>query len=161
MYCEHALTNWQVSSLTFSTSPCPSLKYQHVLSTIVPVPKNTKVTWLNDYRPVALMSVAMKCFERLIMAHINTIIPETLDPLQLQLKEDRARPLLIGGAAVDQFECFRSLCVHITTKLTWCKHTKIFVKRAQHNYSPSGDGKDLSWVLRSSKCSTAAPSRAS
>ena len=24
----------------------------------------------------------MKCFERLIMAHINTIIPETLDPLQ-------------------------------------------------------------------------------
>jgi hypothetical protein len=24
----------------------------------------------------------MKCFERLVMAHINTIIPETLDPLQ-------------------------------------------------------------------------------
>jgi hypothetical protein len=25
----------------------------------------------------------MKCFERLVMAHINTIIPDTLDPLQL------------------------------------------------------------------------------
>ena len=24
----------------------------------------------------------MKCFERLVMAHINTIIPETLDQLQ-------------------------------------------------------------------------------
>ena len=24
----------------------------------------------------------MKCFERLVMAHINTIIPETLDPLR-------------------------------------------------------------------------------
>jgi hypothetical protein len=24
----------------------------------------------------------MKCFERLVMVHINTIIPETLDPLQ-------------------------------------------------------------------------------
>ena len=48
---------------------------------VVPVPKNTKVTCLNDYQPVALMSVAMKCFERLVMAHINTIIPETLDPL--------------------------------------------------------------------------------
>ena len=24
----------------------------------------------------------MKCFERLVMAHINTIIPDTLDPLQ-------------------------------------------------------------------------------
>ena len=51
-------------------------------TTIVPEPKNTKGTCLNDYRPVALTSVAMKCFERLAMAHINTIIPETLDPLQ-------------------------------------------------------------------------------
>ena len=45
----------------------------------MPVPKNTKVTCLNDYQPVALTSVAMKCFERLVMAHIKTIIPETLD----------------------------------------------------------------------------------
>ena len=50
--------------------------------TIVPVPKEAKVTCLNDYRPVALTSVAMKCFERLIMAHINSILPDTLDPLQ-------------------------------------------------------------------------------
>ena len=34
-------------------------------TTIVPVPKNMKATCLNDYRLVALMSVAMKCFERL------------------------------------------------------------------------------------------------
>jgi hypothetical protein len=51
-------------------------------TTIVPVPKNTKATCLNDYRPIALTSVAMKCFERFVMAHINNIIPETLDPLQ-------------------------------------------------------------------------------
>jgi hypothetical protein len=51
-------------------------------TTIIPVPKNTKATCPNDYRPIALMSIAMKCFERLVMAHINTIIPETLDPLQ-------------------------------------------------------------------------------
>ena len=44
-------------------------------TTIVPVSKNTKATCLNDYRPVALTSVAMKCFERLVMSHINTIIP--------------------------------------------------------------------------------------
>ena len=50
-------------------------------TTIVPVPKNTKAACLNDYRPVALTSIAMKCFKRLVMAHINTIIPETLDPL--------------------------------------------------------------------------------
>ena len=41
-------------------------------TTIVPVPKKVKVTCLNDYRPVALTSVSMKCFERLVMAHINT-----------------------------------------------------------------------------------------
>ena len=51
-------------------------------TTIVPVPKNTKVTCLNDYQPIALTSVPMKCFERLVMAHINTSIPDTLDQLQ-------------------------------------------------------------------------------
>ena len=52
-------------------------------TTIVLVPKTTKVTCLNDYRPIALTSVVMKCFEMLVMAHINNIIPETLDPLNL------------------------------------------------------------------------------
>jgi hypothetical protein len=47
-------------------------------TTIVPERKSTKATCLNDYRPVALTSVAMKCFERLVMVHINTITPETL-----------------------------------------------------------------------------------
>ena len=52
-------------------------------TTIVPVPKEEMVTCLNDYRPVALMSVATKCFERLVMAHINSILPDTLELLQL------------------------------------------------------------------------------
>ena len=32
----------------------------------------------------------MKCFERLFMAHINTTIPETLDPLQFTYHPNRA-----------------------------------------------------------------------
>jgi hypothetical protein len=32
------------------------------ISTTIPVPKKAKVTELNDYRPVALTSVIMKCF---------------------------------------------------------------------------------------------------
>ena len=59
-------------------------------TTIVPVPKNTKVTCLNYYRPIALTSVAMKCFERLVRAHINTIIPETIDPLQFAYCPNRS-----------------------------------------------------------------------
>ena len=59
-------------------------------TTMVPVPKNTKGTCLNDYRPVSLTSVAMKCFERQVMAHINTIMPETLDPLQFAYCSNRS-----------------------------------------------------------------------
>jgi hypothetical protein len=36
------------------------------------------------------MSVAMECFERLVMAHINTIIPETLAPLQFAYRPNRS-----------------------------------------------------------------------
>ena len=42
------------------------------------------------YWPVALTSVAMRCFERLVMAQINTIIPETLDPLQFAYRPNRS-----------------------------------------------------------------------
>ena len=51
---------------------------------------NTKVTCLNDYRNVALMSVSMKCFEKLVMTHINTIFPETLAPLQFAFLPNRS-----------------------------------------------------------------------
>ena len=44
--------------------------------------QESKVTELNDYRPVALTSVIMKCFERLVKDHITSTLPVTLDPLQ-------------------------------------------------------------------------------
>ena len=69
----------EIFNLSLTESVIPTCFKQ---ISIVPVPKNTKVTCLNDYRPVSLTSGVMKCFERLVMAHINTIIPETLDPLQ-------------------------------------------------------------------------------
>ena len=67
-------------------------------TTVVPVPKSAKATCLNDYRPVALTSVAMKCFERLVMAYINTIIPETLDPLQFAYCANRSTDDVISIA---------------------------------------------------------------
>ncbi len=51
-------------------------------SVIIPVPKNSKPSCLNDYRPVALTSTVMKVFERLLKKHICSSIPATLDPLQ-------------------------------------------------------------------------------
>ena len=40
----------------------------------------------------------MKYFERLVMAHINTIIPETLDPLQFAYRPNRSTDVAISVA---------------------------------------------------------------
>ena len=60
------------------------------MATIVPVPKKAKITELNDYRPVALTSVIMKYFERLVKDHITSTLPATLDPLQVAYRPNRS-----------------------------------------------------------------------
>jgi hypothetical protein len=57
---------------------------------IVLVPKNAKVTELNDYRLIALTSVIMKCFERLVKDHITSNLPDTLDPHQFAYCPNRS-----------------------------------------------------------------------
>ncbi len=59
-------------------------------SVIIPVPKNSKPSCLNDYRPVALTSTVMKVFERLLKKHICSSIPVTLDPLQFAYQPNRS-----------------------------------------------------------------------
>ncbi|KAI3362607.1 hypothetical protein L3Q82_001695 [Scortum barcoo] len=56
---------------------------------IVPVPKKTKILCLNDYRPVALTSTIMKCFERLVKS-ITSSLPDSLDPLQFAYRPNRS-----------------------------------------------------------------------
>jgi hypothetical protein len=91
VYSKHARTNSSVFTDIFNVflteSVIPTCFKQ---TAIVPVPKEAKVTCLNDYRPVALTSVAMKCFERLVMAHINSIFPDTLGPLQFAYRPNRS-----------------------------------------------------------------------
>ena len=76
-----------VINLSLTVSVIPTCFKQ---TTIVPVPKKAKVTGLNDYHPIALMLVGMKCFERMVMAHINTIMLESLDPLQFAYRPNRS-----------------------------------------------------------------------
>ncbi|KAK3532073.1 hypothetical protein QTP86_006799 [Hemibagrus guttatus] len=59
-------------------------------SAIVPVPKKTKITGLNDYRPVALTSVVMKSFERLVLSYLKDITDPHLDPLQFAYRANRS-----------------------------------------------------------------------
>lgn len=40
-------------------------------SFIVPVPKRTHTVTINDFRPIALISVAMNCLEKLVLQQIN------------------------------------------------------------------------------------------
>ena len=59
-------------------------------STIIPVPKKQRITGLNDYRPVALTSVVMKTFERLVLTHLKTYTNHLLDPLQFAYRANRS-----------------------------------------------------------------------
>ncbi len=72
-------------SLATSVVPTPFKK-----SVIIPVPKNSRPSCLNDYRPVALTSTVMKVFERLLKKHICSSIPATLDPLQFAYRPNRS-----------------------------------------------------------------------
>ncbi|KAK1804795.1 hypothetical protein P4O66_003640 [Electrophorus voltai] len=59
-------------------------------TTIIPVPKKPMVSCLNHYCPVTLTSIIMKCFERLVMRHIKTQLPPSLDPLQFAYHSNRS-----------------------------------------------------------------------
>ena len=45
-------------------------------------------------------------------------------------------PINIDGNVVEQVESFKFLGVHITDELSWFKHTKTVMKRAQQNIFP-------------------------
>ncbi len=87
-----ALISLLVCSLLSLMSPLLPLWFPPPLkkSIIIPVPKNNKPSCLNDYRPVALTSIVMKVFERLVKSHICSCIPVTLDPLQFAYRPNRS-----------------------------------------------------------------------
>ncbi len=78
-------------------------------SVIIPVPKNSKPSCLNDYRPVALTSTVMKVFERLLKKHICSSIPATLDPLQFAYRPNRSTDDAIS-------QVLHSFLTHIDSK---------------------------------------------
>ncbi|KAK3554292.1 hypothetical protein QTP70_020159 [Hemibagrus guttatus] len=59
-------------------------------TTIIHVPKKSPVSCLNDYRPVALTPIIMKCFERLVMRQIKDLLPLSLYPMQFAYRPNRS-----------------------------------------------------------------------
>ncbi|CAI5682340.1 unnamed protein product [Oreochromis niloticus] len=67
-------------------------------ATIIPVPKKSPITSLNDYRPLALTPVIMKCFERLVLQHIKDYLPPEFDPHQFAYHANRSTEDTIATA---------------------------------------------------------------
>ena len=58
-------------------------------SIICPFLKKKNTSSLNDYRPVSLTSIVIKCFEKLVLRRLLTFTNEYLDPLQFAYKPHR------------------------------------------------------------------------
>lgn len=58
-------------------------------SVVVPVPKSSRPTTLNDFRPVALTSIVMKIFEKLVRLEILENTESGLDTLQFAYSPKR------------------------------------------------------------------------
>ena len=83
--------------------------------------KNAKGTCLNDYNPLALTPVIMKFFERLVKAHINTVIPDTLDPLKFAY--------LLNRSTDD------AICMALHTAVSHLNKRKTYVRMLFIDYS--------------------------
>ena len=84
-------TSWLQCSLFYSTNRWSDAKSRVASSCIiVPVPKNPSLASLNDYRPVALTSVVMKVFERLVLRSLKAATDHQLDPHQFAYRANKS-----------------------------------------------------------------------
>ena len=58
-------------------------------SIIIPVPKISCPSTDNDFRPIALTSVVMKCFEKLVVNLLKAEVSVDIDPLQFAYRQGR------------------------------------------------------------------------
>lgn len=72
-------------------------------TTIVPVPKKVSPSCFNNYCPVTLTPIIMKCFERLVMHHIKSVLPPSLDPYQFAYRANRSTDDAVSTALHSAF----------------------------------------------------------
>uniref|UniRef100_A0A3Q3G0A3 Reverse transcriptase domain-containing protein n=1 Tax=Labrus bergylta TaxID=56723 RepID=A0A3Q3G0A3_9LABR len=98
-------------------------------ATIIPVPKKSTISSLNDYRPVALTPIMMKCFERLGKDHIVSRLPPTFDPYQFAYRPNRSTEDAISSAlhlGLQHLE-EKETCADVVSglHLSWCSLSEI------------------------------------
>ncbi|KAI3366414.1 hypothetical protein L3Q82_000569 [Scortum barcoo] len=98
-------------------------------ATIIPIPKTPTVTGLNDYRPVALTPIVMKCFERLVMAHIKDCVDVTVDPHQYAYRKNRSTEDAISSVV-------HTALTHLENKDSYVRLLFVdFTSAFQYNYT--------------------------
>ena len=81
-------------------------------SEILPVPKRP-VNVLNDFRPIALTSVVMKCMEKLILRRVRSCFNPIQDPFQFAYRSKRSVEdaiILLLNNAYTHLDKPRSFC---------------------------------------------------
>ncbi|XP_062848890.1 signal peptide peptidase-like 2 [Trichomycterus rosablanca] len=99
-------------------------------TSIVPVPKHSSPTCLNDYRPVALTPIVMKCFERLVLAHLKNCLPPTLDPHQFAYRSNRCTEDAVSMA-------LHSVLTHLDNSNTYARMLFVDFSSAFNTVIPS------------------------
>ena len=83
-------------------------------ATIIPVPKITKPKVLNDFRPVVLTPIVMKCFEKLVKVILTQQTIEFLDSLQFAYLNNRS--------VEDAITCLlHTICQHLEQSGTYVR----------------------------------------
>ena len=77
----------QLFSWSLKDCIVPSIWKKSIIS---PIPKNRSPSSLNDFRPVALTPIVMKCFERLVLKKLLSQTQEFLDPFQFAYRPKRS-----------------------------------------------------------------------
>ncbi|KAI4905306.1 hypothetical protein NFI96_022731, partial [Prochilodus magdalenae] len=95
--CANELADVFTSIFNLSLRQC-TVPTCYKTTTVVPLPKKNPPSCLNDYRPVALTPIIMKCFERVVLSHIQSSIPNTTDPLQYAYRSNRSTSDAIAAA---------------------------------------------------------------
>ncbi|KAF7702949.1 hypothetical protein HF521_021956 [Silurus meridionalis] len=118
----------EIFTLSLEQSVVPSCFKQ---STIVPVPKKPQPTCINDYRPVALISVVIKCFKRL-----DGGVQRPGEVLRDVYSKELEAGYTLNSSSVDvnwRMSVIASRVAHtseVESDLSWSCHTNTLVKKA-------------------------------
>ncbi|KAI4877716.1 hypothetical protein NFI96_022799 [Prochilodus magdalenae] len=119
-------------------------------ATIVPVPKHSTASALNDFRPVALTPIISKCFERLVSSHVKSCLPAALDLHQFAYRRNRSTEDAISAAlhtVLSHLDCqnsyVRMLFIDFSSAFNTVIPSKLISKLSQLGISTSL----CNWIL--------------